>query len=56
MFAKFPRGGVDQYLFQLEVNIPCDDYTGCDEVDSYFATEAGIMISLRIYCDICYTI
>ena len=42
----FQGGGVEQCLFQLEVKILCDDYTGCDEVDNNFATEAGTMIAI----------
>ena len=32
---------MEQDLAQLAVIILCDDSTGCDEVDDYFATEAN---------------
>ena len=39
MFVQFKRGWVEQDLTQLSVIILCDDSTGCDEVDNYFATK-----------------
>ena len=35
-----------QDLTQFAVKILCDDYTGCDKVDSYFATEADTMVDI----------
>ena len=35
-----------QDLTQLAVIILCDDSTGCDEVEVYFATEADIMMDV----------
>ena len=34
------RFGIQQDLTQFADKIWCDDYTGCDVVDNYFATEA----------------
>ena len=33
-------------LTELAVIIICDDSTGCDEMDDYFATEADTMIDI----------
>ena len=41
---------MEQDLTQLASIILCDDSTGCDEVDGYFATEADTMID--IVCDL----
>ena len=46
-----PKGiWVEQDLTQLASIILCDDFTGCDEVDGYFTTEAATMID--IVCDL----
>ena len=37
-------------LTELAVIIICDDSTGCDEMDDYFATEADTMI--YIVCEV----
>ena len=37
---------MEQDLTQFEVKILCDDSTGCDEVDNYFATDADTMIHI----------
>ena len=39
-----------QDLTQLAVIILCDDSTGCDEMNDYFATEADTMID--IVCEV----
>ena len=42
-----PKGfGVEQALTQFAVTILCDDYTGFDEADNYFASDADTMIDL----------
>ena len=42
-----PKGfGVEQDLTRFAVKILCDDSTGCDELDNYFATEADTMIGI----------
>ena len=33
---------MEQDLTQLAVIILCDDFTGCDEVDNYFATDTEV--------------
>ena len=43
---------MEQDLTQLAVMIMCDDSTGCDEVDDYFATEADTMIDIAYEDDI----
>ena len=43
-------GGVEQDLTQLVVIILCDDSTGRDKKDDYFATEADTMID--IVCEV----
>ena len=42
------RTGKD--LTQLAVIILCNVYTGCDEMDDYFATEADTVVN--IVCDV----
>ena len=37
---------LEQDLTQLAVIILCDDSTGCDELDYYFATEADTMVDI----------
>ena len=37
---------MEQDLTQFEVKMLCDDSTGCDEVDTYFATDADTMIHI----------
>ena len=37
---------MDQDLTQFANKILCDDYMGCDEVDSYFATEVDTIIAI----------
>ena len=50
MSAYFPREGAgfgEQDLTKLTIKKKrCDDSTGCDEVDSYFATDADKMIDI----------
>ena len=41
---------MEQDLTQLAVIIICDDSTGCDEMDDYFAIEADTMI--YIVCEV----
>ena len=41
---------MEQYLTHLAVSILCDDSTGCDEMDGYFAKEADTMID--IVCEV----
>ena len=50
MAAQYPRVGIEQDLTQLAVIILCDNSTGCDEMNDYFATEADIMID--IVCEV----
>ena len=53
MSVKFPRRGWgkgEQNLTQLAVKILCDNSTGCNEVDDYFATKAYIMVDI-VYQD-----
>ena len=40
---------MEQDLTQLAVIIFCDDSTGCDEMDDYFATEDTI---IDIVCEV----
>ena len=42
MSAKLPKG----WGAQLEGVILCDDSTGCDEMDYYFATDVGTMAAI----------
>ena len=50
MSANFPREGTgfgEQDLTKLTIKkILCDDSTGCDEVDSYFARDEDTMIDI----------
>ena len=48
MSTQFQRGGMEQDCTQLAVLILCNDYTGCDEMGDYFATEADTMIKITI--------
>ena len=41
---------MEQDLIQLAVIILCNESTGCDEMDQYFATEADTMID--IVCEV----
>ena len=41
---------MEEDLTQLVVIILCDDFTGCDEMDNYFATEADTMINTNPKC------
>ena len=42
---------MEQNLTQLAVIILCDDSTGCDEIDNYFAIEADTMIDIECEVD-----
>ena len=45
--CKIPMGlGMEKVLIQFAVKIMCDDSTGFDEMDNYFATEANKMINI----------
>ena len=37
---------MEQDLTQFAVLILCDDFTGCDKMGDYFATEADTMINI----------
>ena len=41
---------MEQDFTQFAVLILCDDFTVCDEMDAYFATEADTMIA--IVCEV----
>ena len=43
---------MDQDLTQLAVIILCDESTGCDEMNDYFATEADTMIDIVFEVDL----
>ena len=40
------QGVVGQDLTRLAVIILCNGYTGCDEIDDCFATEADTMVDI----------
>ena len=44
------RNWMEQDFTQFAVLILCDDFTVCDEMDAYFATEADTMIA--IVCEV----
>ena len=49
MSAKFPKEGSgfgEHDLSKLVVKNMCNDSTGCDEVDSYFARDEDTMIDI----------
>ena len=43
---------MEQDLTRFEDKILCDDSTGCNEVDNYFATEADKMIDILYEYDL----
>ena len=46
---NFQGVGLEEDLTELAVKILCDDSTGCDKVNDYFATEAHVkMTSIRV--------
>ena len=50
---KIPKGfWMEQALTQFAVKLLCDDSTGCDKVDNYFATEADTMIDILYEYDL----
>ena len=50
---KIPKGfGCQQELTQFADKILCDDYTGFDVVNNYFATEADTMADILYEYDL----
>ena len=43
---------MEQDLTQFTVKILCDDSTGCDEIDNYFAIEEDTMIGILYEYDL----
>ena len=45
--CKIPKGfGIELDLTQFADKLQCDDYTGCDAVDNYYATDADTMMDI----------